>query len=82
MVLWGESSVSAVQEGEGRQETGKLFMKGRESERGGSTEEYERATLCKQQRELDGLWGRSLESTSCSPTVVLEGTQDVMSSFS
>lgn len=32
--------------------------------------------------ELDGLWGRSLESTSCSPTVVLEGTQDVMSSFS
>lgn len=51
VVLWGESSVSAVQEGEGRQETGKLFMKGRESERGGSTEEYERATLCKQQRE-------------------------------
>lgn len=43
--------MSAVQEGEGRQETGKLFMKGRESERGGSTEEYERATLCKQQRE-------------------------------
>lgn len=51
VVLWGESSVSAVQEGEGRQETGKLFMKGRESERGESTEEYERATLCKQQRE-------------------------------
>lgn len=30
VVLWGESSVSAVQEGEGRQETGSLFMKGRD----------------------------------------------------
>lgn len=34
MVLWGESSVSAVQEGEGRQETGKLFMKGRDQKEG------------------------------------------------
>lgn len=34
VVLWGESSVSAVQEGEGRQETGSLFMKGRDQKEG------------------------------------------------
>lgn len=35
MVLWGEMSVYAVQEGGGRRETGKFFKKGRDQKEGG-----------------------------------------------
>lgn len=50
MVLWGGSSVSAVQEGEGRQETGKLFMKGRDQKEGEAPKSM-REPHMKQQRE-------------------------------